>query len=76
MAVDLAGEVALEAAADLSEGASFGGSFLDVGACGGVHAHAGYHAMWRARFNRRSPPRLIRWRTVFPDEAGIGFTPA
>ena len=32
-----------EAAADLWEGASFGGSFLDVGACGGVHAHAGYH---------------------------------
>jgi hypothetical protein len=32
--------------------------------------------MCRARFNRRSPPRLIRWRTVFPDEAGIGFTPA
>ena len=43
MAVDLAGKVALEAAADLSEGASFGGSFLDVGACCGVHAHAGYH---------------------------------
>jgi hypothetical protein len=41
VAVDLAGKVALEAAADLSEGASFGGSFLDVGACGGVHAHAG-----------------------------------
>src|SRR5215212_8550715 len=26
--------------------------------------------------NRRSPPRLMRWRTVFPDEAGMGFTPA
>ena len=33
-------------------------------------------AMCRARFKRRSPPRLIRWRTVFPEEAGIGFTPA
>src|SRR5829696_5973319 len=33
-------------------------------------------AMCRARFNRRSPPRLMRWRTVFPDEAGMGFTPA
>jgi len=32
-------------------------------------------AMCRARFKRRSPPRLIRWRTVFPEEAGIGFTP-
>lgn len=26
-------------------------------------------AMWRARFKRRSPPRLIRWRTVFPEDA-------
>src|SRR5690625_7537144 len=33
-------------------------------------------AMWRARLRRRSPPRLIRWRTVFPDDAGIGLTPA
>src|SRR5215213_4906827 len=33
-------------------------------------------AMCRARFNRRSPPRLMRWRTVFPDDAGMGFTPA
>src|SRR5450830_802814 len=33
-------------------------------------------AMCRARFKRRSPPRFIRWRTVFPEEAGIGFTPA
>jgi hypothetical protein len=40
-AVDLAGEVALEASADLSEGASFGASAFDVGAGAGVHAHAG-----------------------------------
>src|SRR5215213_9667896 len=33
-------------------------------------------AMCRARLRRRSPPRLMRWRTVLPDEAGIGFTPA
>ena len=39
--VDLAGEVALEAAADLAEGASFGGAAFDVGAGSRVHAHAG-----------------------------------
>ena len=40
-AVDFAGEVALEAAADLSEGAAFGGAALDVGAGSRIHAHAG-----------------------------------
>src|SRR5215213_10156918 len=33
-------------------------------------------AMCRARLSRRSPPWLIRWRTVLPEEAGMGFTPA
>ena len=33
-------------------------------------------AMWRARLRRRSPPRLIRCRTVLGEEAGIGLTPA
>lgn len=29
----------------------------------------------RARLSWRSPERLRRWRTVWPDEAGIGVTP-
>lgn len=29
-----------------------------------------------ARFRRRSPPRLSRCRTVFPEDAGIGQVPA
>src|SRR5665647_2849510 len=33
-------------------------------------------AMCRAWFRRRSPPRLSRWRTVFPEDAGMGLTPA
>src|SRR5665647_2454449 len=33
-------------------------------------------AMWSARLRRRSPPRLMRCRTVLPEDAGIGFTPA
>src|SRR5665648_316753 len=41
VAVDLAGEVALEASTDLAEGAAFSGSALNVGAGGRVHAHAG-----------------------------------
>ena len=40
-AVDVAGEVALEAATDLPEGAPFGGTALDVGAGSRVHSHAG-----------------------------------
>src|SRR5215218_4106330 len=42
LAVDLAGEVALDAAADLSQGASFSGSFLDVGAGPWVRPHASH----------------------------------
>src|SRR5690625_6248253 len=30
----------------------------------------------RARFRRRSPPRLRRWRVVLPLEAGRGLVPA
>src|SRR5690625_5194970 len=41
MAVDLAGEVALERASDLAKGAPLGGALFDVGACVGVHAHPG-----------------------------------
>jgi len=33
-------------------------------------------AMWRARLRRRSPPWLMWWRTVLPEDAGIGLTPA
>ena len=32
--------------------------------------------MWRARLSWRSPPRLRRWRIVWPLEAGSGATPA
>lgn len=39
--MDLAGEVSLQAATDLSQRVPFGGSSLDVGAGGRVHAHAG-----------------------------------
>src|SRR3954470_12936818 len=76
VAVDLAGEVALEAAADLSGCASFGGPAFDVGAGARVHAHACHDGHVQARLSRRSPPRLIRWRTVLPEEAGMGLTPA
>ncbi len=41
LAVDLAGEVALEAASDLFERLALGGASLDVGAGDGIHAHAG-----------------------------------
>jgi len=41
VSVDLAGEVSLEAAADVAEGASLGGAALDVGAGSCVRAYAG-----------------------------------
>jgi len=28
--------------------------------------------LFRTQFSRRSPPRLSRWRTVLPEDAGIG----
>lgn len=31
--------------------------------------------MCNARLAARSSPRLRRWRTVFPDDAGTGLTP-
>ncbi len=31
--------------------------------------------MCNALLAARSPPRLSRWRTVFPEEAGTGLTP-
>src|ERR1700758_5641893 len=31
--------------------------------------------MCNALLAARSPPRLSRWRTVFPDDAGTGLTP-
>lgn len=39
--VDASGEVTLEAAADVLRGAPFGAAAFDVGAGGGVAAHAG-----------------------------------
>ncbi|MET3143413.1 UNVERIFIED_ORG: hypothetical protein ABIB13_003145 [Arthrobacter sp. UYEF2] len=33
-------------------------------------------AMCKALLSFLSPPRFSRWRTVFPDDAGMGFTPA
>ena len=41
LTIDPSGEVALEAAADLLVGAAFGAASFDVGAGGGVAAHAG-----------------------------------
>ena len=43
LAVDLAGDVTLEAADDLRLGLSFGGAALGVGAGGRVRAQAGEH---------------------------------
>ena len=60
LAVDLAGEVALQAAADFRWGSSFGGSFLDVGAGAWVVAEAAKDDKVARILAPRSPPRLNR----------------
>jgi hypothetical protein len=58
--VDLADEVALEAADDLPLGQAFGGASLDVGAGGFVVAHPDDGGHVEGAVAARSPPRLRR----------------
>jgi hypothetical protein len=73
--VDLAGDVALEAADDFLLGFSFGCAAFGVGAGRRVRAQAGEHDPPQGMAGWRSPPGLSRRRTVLPEEAGIGAAP-
>jgi hypothetical protein len=73
--VELAGDSALEAAADLALAVALGD------AAGGVDPGR-LVVVWRiitmvckARLSCRSPPRLRRWRTTWPVEASTGAAP-
>ena len=73
--VDLAGEIALEAADDLELGVALGGLLREVGLGFRVQADAADDGECSARLACRSPPRLSLCRCVIPEEAGRGATP-
>jgi hypothetical protein len=73
LSVEFAGDVSLEAAADLPGGLSLGGAPGDVGAGRGQLRIQTSAMAWMARFRARSPPRLSRCRTVMPLLAGSGL---
>jgi hypothetical protein len=73
--IDLAGDVALEAADYLCLGFSFCGAALGVGAGGRVGAQAGEHDPPQRVVGLAVTAGLSRCRLTFPDDAGIGATP-
>jgi hypothetical protein len=73
--VDLAGDVALEAAQDVELGQALFGAALAIGPSGGWQCMRTRAIRHKALFARRSPPWLSRWRWVRPEDAGIGDTP-
>ena len=74
-AVELAGDVPLEAAADLLGGLALGGASGDVGLGGRAAGMRAVAMVCSARFRARSPPRLRRYRMVRPLLAGSGLAP-
>src|SRR5205823_12180593 len=70
--VYLAGDVTLEAADDLFLGQAFFGAAVDVGAGGRAEPMRVKTIRHRAWLAWRSPPGLSRWRTVLPEDAGMG----
>jgi hypothetical protein len=74
-AVELAGDVALEAPLDLTAGLAFGCATGDVVLGGGQHRMRVMAMVWIALFRARSPPRLSRCRTVLPLLACNGLVP-
>ena len=71
----VAGQVALEATADLFVGLAFGPSSFHVDERGWVAAHPGDATMCRARLSWRSPRRFSRCRSLRPVDTGIGAVP-
>jgi hypothetical protein len=70
--VELAGDVADQAASDLAVGLALGSSPLGVGAGGWVIAQPGRDDQVQGWLSWRSPDRFSRTRTVWPLEAGMG----
>ena len=73
--VDLAGDVAFEAAHDFAFGFPFGGSAFDVGAGALAVAHSADGDQMQSAVGLAITAGLRRWRVVLPEEAGIGLAP-
>jgi hypothetical protein len=74
--VELAGDVALDRAADLAAGLALCGPARDIAAVRSQLRMRVRAMVCTARFSARSPPRLSRCRTVCPLLAGTGLVPA
>ena len=72
---DFSGDVALQAAHDLSFALAFEGATGDVGAGSWVGGHAHEHDAPECSLARRSPRGLSRLRLINPDDASIGALP-
>ncbi len=75
LAVDLAGDVTLEAADGLCLGLAFGGTALGVGAGGRVGAQAGEYDPPQGVAGLPVTARVEAVPGDFPDDAGIGAAP-
>jgi hypothetical protein len=73
--VELAGDVADQAAFDLAVGLALGAASLRVGAGGWVISQPGQDDDVERLVELTVPARLRRTRTVWPLEAGIGAAP-
>jgi hypothetical protein len=74
--VELAGHVADQAGSDLAVGLALSPSPLGIGAGRPVIAQSGQDDHVQGWSSWRSPDRLSRTRTRWPEEAGIGAAPA
>ena len=74
--VELAGEVADQAASDFGVGLALGPAPLGRGAGGRVIAQPGHHDQVQGLVEVAVPERCSRTRTVWPLEAGMGAAPA
>src|SRR5215211_5119732 len=74
-AVDLPGDVAFEAADDLSLALALLCAPGDVLLGATISAHPARQIMYSARLASRLPPRLRRCLTTLPEEASMGATP-
>ena len=74
--VQLAGNSALAAAADLALALALGDAAAGVDPGRPVMDLARITMVCKARFSCRSPPRLRRWRTTWPEDASTGAAPA
>lgn len=73
---DAPGQIAFDATSDLFVGLALGAVFLDVVARLGVVGHPADRGNVQGAVEPPVATLFGRWRTVLPDDPGMGFTPA